>query len=505
MLNKNIFIITTFIIFIIYYYYYYFYKSTNLPRHRTTDSLYAHFSSVDTFNYLIFPKLIFTHPTYYTLTAGTSIYIPKNWWHWVKTIKKTFAINYWFNNTQLPTIKDLDKTINPFIFKTNTNYDINILNDEKVTMWDSKTEEIEDTIFAKFYNSSIDYKYIITLDNYTAGRNNNNILTKMKPFIKFPENENITTNNFGYNIWVSSGKHDTGLHYDDEDGILSVVEGEKTVIMFPPSDTSYLYPYKVNYEWLTNNAINFRYNSYLFLYKINGVSSSQLLYETCKNDVRVLSNISKLYKNNSNNNLIWGFKKNKDIYRWEIYKYTLDKIPTITSNDIMQDEYNVGNEEHYYYNVQTAMQTAMQTALLPNPGLPFWGYGKYKKDNIMYDESKIFVIDSYISFFNNYDNYMDKLEYTKIKEIFKNIILNKYQCYEICIHNKNISQIFVQYLGITNTDFLNFLIQNKYPQNIIDFIQKKVFMQEYNINNEITIVYDINTMEIIRSGFYGII
>ena len=32
-----------------------------------------------------------------------------------------------------------------------------------------------------------------------------------------------------------------------------------------------------------------------------------------------------------------------------------------------------------------------------------------------------------------------------------------------------------------------------------------MLLKEYNINNEITIVYDINTQEIIRSGFYGII
>jgi hypothetical protein len=53
---------------------------------------------------------------------------------------------------------------------------------------------------------------------------------------------------------------------------------------------------------------------------------------------------------------------------------------------------------------------------------------------------------------------MKKLEFENIKDKFKNIILNKYSCYEISIFNKTKNQIFVLYLGITNEEFLNFLI-----------------------------------------------
>jgi hypothetical protein len=101
---------------------------------------------------------------------------------------------------------------------------------------------------------------------------------------------------------------------------------------------------------------------------------------------------------------------------------------------------------------------------------------------------------------------MDTLEYSDIKIKFKDVILYKYaSCYELCIHNKNNTQIFVQYLGISAHDFLEFLVHNDYSENIVTFVKEKMRLNLYNINNEITIVYDKSTLEIIRTGFYGII
>ena len=440
MINKNICIIFSviLIIFIIVNYNHHIYISSNLKKHKDAISLYAHFSKIDIYNYLIFPKLFFAHPINFLLKEGESIYIPKQWWHWIKTTKKTFAINYWFNNNI--------NVKKPFVFNNNTKYDINLLNNIYVSIWDSsmKTDNLTTTTFKEFYNSGENNKYIITLADYETGMINNYIKKQIEPYVKFPKNKNIKTDKFEYNVWVSSGTHDTGLHYDDEDGVLSVIEGEKEIIMFPPSDTKYLYPYKISYDWINNKPLNFRYNSYTYFNITTGISSGQLLYETAKHDKRVLANISKLYyknKKEKNNGLIWGFKKNKDIYRWELYTYNLNSNQTVSSLDIMMNEYDIGNEKHYYYNNDTTIKFAK---------LPFWGHGKYEKNGKYYDESKIFVIDSYDSFNINYDNYMDKLEYSEIKDTFRDIILNNYECYEICIHNKNINQIFVQYLGISN-------------------------------------------------------
>jgi hypothetical protein len=471
-----------------------FYTSNNCYRHKKTDSLYAHFSMIDRYNYFVFPNLLFAHPIRYTLTAGQSLYIPKEWWHWVKTVKKTFAVNFWFNNN----LKQ-----EPFIFKHAINVDTTALNEEIVYVWNSGQTEIAFPQFFKdFYNSGLDNRYVMTLGNYDAGDKNENIKKKLANCVTFPNDARIQLkqpNMYDYNAWISSNKHDTGLHYDDEDGILTVISGEKEIILFPPSDSKYLYPYNNTYEWKNeNNAENVRYNSFSFLGSVSGVSSGELLYATCNNDKRVLSNISKLYTGKEYSRLVWGFKKTNidgTNYRWELYNYTLDNPSIrITSKDIYQNEYNIGDEEHYYYKLDDEPVT-----------LPFWGYGKYKKNNTIYDESKIFVIDEYLWFYNNYDSYMTKLGYAEIKDRFRKIILHAYHCYEMCIFNKNSKQIFVMYLGISNYDFLNFLTQHAYPSYVIDFVKGHVENNNYNINNEIAIVYDIDTQLPVRSGFYGII
>ena len=473
------------------------YESKNLYRHKNADSLYAHFSMIDTYNYFIFPKLILASPRMYTLTSGQSLYIPKHWWHWVKTIKKTFAINYWFINTV---------DCHPLVFNHTIDYDVSLLNNEIVQVWKSDEDDCSFAhIFKDFYNSGLDNRYVLTLGNYVVGDKNATIKNKIADHVTFPNNSLFQhdENGYDYNVWVSSNKHDTGLHYDDEDGILTVISGQKEIILFPPSDSGYLYPYHMDYAWKNvNNATNFKYNSFTYVGDVCGTSSGELLYITCNNDKRVLNNVSKLY-NGLKNNLIWGFKKtnsnngnncNSD-YRWEIYNYTLMEPVSITSFDVYKNQYQLGDEEHYYYKVDDGMPVQ----------LPFWGYGKYKKNNRMHDESKIFVIDYYETFYANYDDYMIKMGYAEIKEKFKEKIFNKYSCYEICIFNKNPTQIFVMYLGITNVEFLEFLITNCYPNYVTEFVKTQINRGTYNINNEITIVYDIRTQEIIRSGFYGVI
>jgi hypothetical protein len=467
-------------------------KSDNKYKHKNSDSLYAHYSMIDDYNCEIFPKLSLAHPIHFKLQKGESLYIPKKWWHWVKTTQRTFAINYWFNN------KTEQK---PFTFNHTIDYDINLLNSEMVSVWKSEKnygyayeDRSYETNFDQFYNSGDDNLCVLTLSNYYAGEYNTHIKNKLFDYVKFPVNEKLLCDySYDYNVWITSNKHDTGLHYDDEDGILTVIEGEKDVILFPPSDTEYLYPYQVDYKWKKLPALNFGYNICVNFGEITGVCSGELLYITCNDNVRVLSNISKLYDKYRNTNLIWGFKKNGDEYRWEIYNYTLNDKIKITSWDIHSNTYEISDEEHYYFKLGDESITE----------LPFWGYGKYKKNDVIYDESKIFVIDLYESFCKNYDEYMDRLDYELIKTKFKKIILEKYKCSEICIHNKNPNQIFVQYLGITNQEFIEFLTLNQYPEYIINFVIEQVELNNYKITNEITIVYDMDTQDILRSGFYG--
>ena len=460
--------------------------SSNLYRHSKSSSLYAHYSAVDEFNTELYPNLKFTNPTHFKLEKGQSIYIPKGWWHWIKSTTKSFAVNYWFSN---------NIELNPFIFDYKFELDINKFNDQNVYIWNSLKYDdyfVEDT-FKNFYNSGLDYRYVLTLSNYTNGKNNSNIKNLIEPYAKFPVHDKLKYNEtYDINVWVSSGKHDTGLHYDDEDGVLTLLEGSKEITLFPPSDSDNLYAYNTKYSWRKKSATNFLYNSFEIREVLTGISSSEVLFKTCNRDVRVLSNISKLFEKYGQN-LVWGFKKSGNNYRWEIYKYDLQQDPIITSWDLYENTYEISDVEHYYFKENTDEPL----------GLPFWGISKYKKDGDLCEESKIFVLDHYISFKDNYDLYMIKLGYDKIRDKFKKIILEKYQCYQICIHNKTKNQIFVQYLGISNKDFLSFLNLYDYPSYVINFIQEQVSLDNYKINNEITIVYEIDTQKVVRTGFYG--
>ena len=461
-------------------------NSSNHHRHKQSDSLYAHFSSVDELNTELYPNLKLTNPIYFKLEKGQSIYIPKGWWHWIKSTTKSFAVNYWFSN-----INELD----PFIFEYKFELDINKLNNQDVYIWNSlKYDEyfLEDT-FENFYNSGLDDRYVLTLSNYANGENNSNIKNFIKPYVSFPNHDRLQYNkSFDFNVWISSGKHDTGLHYDDEDGVLTLLEGSKDITLFPPSDSDNLYAYDTKYSWRIKSATNFLYNSFDIRESLTGISSSEILFKTCDGDVRVLSNISRLFEKYGHN-LVWGFKKSGNNYRWEIYKYNLQQNPIITSWDLYKNTYEISDIDHYYFkeNVNTPL------------GLPFWGVSKFKKDGDLYEESKIFVLDQYIPFKENYDSYMKKLGYEDLSDKFKNTILEKYECYQICIHNKTDKQIFVQYLGISNQDFLSFLKLNDYPSHLINFIEEQIKLNRYNINNEITIVYEISSKKVVRSGFYG--
>ena len=468
-------------------------KSSNEYRHKDSDSLYAHYSQIDAYDLEKYPDLASASPLHFTLQSGQSLYIPKNWWHWVKTTQKTFAINDRFNNQT-----DLD----PFTLDHTIDYDPSHLNDETVVVWNSgkdvpPNQKVEVSTFKEFYNSGLNDKCVITLENYPAGKPNHFIKSKLSNYVDFPCDDRIASvNNYDYNLWITSNKHDTGLHYDDEDGVLTVVEGEKEVILFPPSDSLYLYPYNVEYKWRSNPALSFRYNTYRNFGEISGVSCAELLYVTCNGDKRVLSNISKLYetalKHQFTLPLIWGFKKDTKSYRWEVYKPSLSENLRITSWDIYPEQTHISEEEHYYYKCDDSP-----------PTLPFWGYGKQKIDNVLCEESKIFVVDSYYSFSGQYDEYMDRLGFESIKDSFRDLVLNRYSCYDICIHNKKPHEIFVQYLGLNNEEFVEFLIENDYPSHVTQFVTEQIEAGNYNINNEVTVVYNTDTQQIVRSGFYG--
>jgi hypothetical protein len=82
------------------------------------------------------------------------------------------------------------------------------------------------------------------------------------------------------------------------------------------------------------------------------------------------------------------------------------------------------------------------------------------------------------------------------------VLLDKYKCKDHAIWNKYKDQIYVQYFGISLADFISFLKEHKYPKKLIDHVSTHDYEE---IEHEITIVYDLNTLQPVRTGFYGIL
>ena len=283
-MKKNIFIY----IFVFYillmltirkYYFSNKFFSNNFNRHKHSDVTYAHFSWIDKVNYFLYPKLLLTSPQKYTLKAGDALVIPKNWWHWVKTYDQSYSINFWFDN----------KIFNePKRTYYNHNIDFEKLKYIIVGVWNTSDDtKGYHTTLNTFFNLKNENEYVVTLDDYVLSHYNFNLKKLIKDQVQLPEIVSNYKGTYNYNLWITSKCADTGLHYDDKDGILCCLSGRKEVILYPPSDTKYLYKFDT-YDWLKHKSIYFKYNSYKYLHNITGLSSSRLLYESCLHSYEIL-------------------------------------------------------------------------------------------------------------------------------------------------------------------------------------------------------------------------
>ncbi len=77
------------------------------------------------------------------------------------------------------------------------------------------------------------------------------------PLVNTPLNHHSVLNNIinqlgltlpatGFNLWVGPGGHTTCLHYDPVDSLLIQLQGDKKVVMFPPTELNNLYPFPIS-------------------------------------------------------------------------------------------------------------------------------------------------------------------------------------------------------------------------------------------------------------------
>ena len=199
------------------------------------------------------------------LERNDCLFIPRGWFHWIITEPRTISVNYEiykieskYENTLYNNIK---KNI-PYTSKR-TNIDIkydNIIDELIKNNFNgcmvsdgcgdhSPVLKPHSNINKKFdYKRSINnilcdkeskYNYIYVIHQYT----NNDIYNK---YNKFPDIENNlkNSNNILYtsNLWFNFDKKiQMGIHYDEYDGILSVLDGKKKVFLAPPNEKCKLY------------------------------------------------------------------------------------------------------------------------------------------------------------------------------------------------------------------------------------------------------------------------
>lgn len=503
--------IVCYIIFIIYYHN----IKYNEKQHNTNDMPYGHYSSIGKNNILLYPSLALTSPIYITLKENESLIIPKFWWHWITSDTPTIAINFWVK-------KDFVNYKKPE--KINTSFQNNKLITDFLLTYDKplrvyyKMKNGEPKFEDKFmYDLDITINNFIYTVPYFFYNSNEKLHKEFKKYINVPDF--VKNNDYQYNIWYATGNHETGLHYDDNDNLLSVIKGTKNIILYPPSDSKYLKPYSLVPKWANTKAIKFEYNLYKNLGELNNsLPSSRLLYEIINgiNNKKMLNIITSIIKDIGNNKLVYGCKLENNIFRFELYiyyhpnlydknliKYEIyknsifkeyidkNKNIVISSFDLYNNENVFGDEIHFYHNTNIKNE------------FPYYGYGtKINNKHEIIKESEYFLDNCYNTK-KNLRNMIEKLNFKNYNLELLTKLINLYDCKELSIHNKYNDYYFIQYLDISFNDFIKFLKINNYPNDFINHILDNSNKYK-DLKQDITIVFDKNG-KVIRTAFYGLV
>ena len=196
------------------------------------------------------------------LERNDCLFIPRGWFHWIITEPRTISVNYEIykieSKHENTLYNNLKKNI-PYTSKR-TNIDIK---------YDSIIDELiknnftgcmvsdgygdHSPVLKPYYNINkrFDYKKSIKnilcdkelKDNYVYiihQRTSDDIYNKYNKFPDIEENSNNIL--YTSNLWFNFDKKiQMGIHYDDYDGILSVLDGKKKVLLAPPNEKCKLY------------------------------------------------------------------------------------------------------------------------------------------------------------------------------------------------------------------------------------------------------------------------
>lgn len=295
-------------------------------RHKE-KSKYAHYSRINKKNYKNY-NLKNTNPIKVTLRKGDCLYIPRGYWHWILSKTETMAYNIWFNDEMVRINRPfiLDEKIESYLTKKLL---IETLGNIKLTVFNENINNEHEMTFLQYITLRINNSYLITLnDVYSKNRIIIDLIIKYLQIPKFLEKISISKDNV--NFWFNIGEMDTGMHYDDDDGILCMIDGTKEVILFPPEDSLLLDGYKHQILWINNNKEDLLYNTYTIRKnfienKKEKIHNNSLLFYSLQNleIIRYINNLSGVF---GQNNIIYGVKCDIDgKIRHEIYFYMYSK------------------------------------------------------------------------------------------------------------------------------------------------------------------------------------
>ncbi len=511
-------------------------------RHKE-NSKYAHYSRINKNNYKNY-NLKNTNPIKITLKKGECLYIPRGYWHWIVSKPDTMAYNIWFNDDRV-------KKNKPFILdekvKNNLNKNIlvDLLGNIKLIIFNENINNEHEMTFLEYINAKINNSYLITLnDVYSKNRIIIDIIIKYLNIPKFLDEIEITKDNV--NFWYNIEGMDTGLHYDDDDGILCVIDGIKDVLLFPPEDSLLLDGYKHKILWINNKIEDLLFNTYTLRNNFvknenNKIHNNSLLFYSFQNleIIRYINNLCGVF---GSNNIIYGVKcDNQGKIRYEIYFYIYSKYDksyletqslnnvskelsnelfvslksinfnNVNTNNLIIHSFDIYNENDkiFFNKPNEKPKISLYYNLDANNSFerPFFGKLIEYDGNNFSDEFLFFLSDSvYIK-----KNIIYLLKKIKLN-IDSEIMLKLFDIYgyveDMCIYNKgtsNNSLLFcIQYFGLTDEDFYNFLKKYNYPNILINFYYNNYKKLDY-VNKEITIHFELNNnnLKITRTAFYG--
>jgi hypothetical protein len=522
-------------------------SSINIEKHmyQTKNLEYAHYSKITKHSYVLFPELLLTKKQSFVLKKGQSLFIPKGWWHWVETMCPTFAINHWISE------KVSDK---PYVKNTGTSTNVpdhdwfDLIEDIELECWDEdQKKSVRDTLANLKNKQKNNNVYVCSIDAYPSGRFNKKQLEPvLAKFVVKPHPKAEQPN-----FWISIGYHDTGLHFDDKDGILTVLDGQKNIKLFPPEDAKLLHPFPLKPEWAhfkTNKIVyanEFRKDQSLSQHINQGAELYTFLNDKCK-ERNVFAIIDKLYQTYGPNKVVWGLKKSQSSAdsssgeRLEFYLYhfknTEVSYDLLETEDVITKSLQKTNEICKY---QGDIGPKCDPNAIPKQNLMIHSFDVflkfpcidskvhlYYKDSLYDNGSGCFLGHGTNIDHNNNVNYeglmygchwsksletlndgFQKIQYIPNHVVQRTIerLIRFYPCRLFFIWNKP-DYLLIQFCTLDSTSkYVDFLRQYDYSPAIIEFINTNEDYHSKNISHDIGLSMDKKTGAINRTAIYGII